>query len=75
MSASMLRNKLTKAGLKIEVTNCAIEDIPADADIVVTHEGLSERAKSMAPHAEHISIKNFVNAPEYDQLVERFSQK
>ncbi len=75
MSASMLRNKLTKAGLKIEVTNCAIEDIPADADIVITHEGLSERAKSMAPHAEHISIKNFVNAPEYDQLVERFSQK
>ncbi len=75
MSASMLRNKLTKAGLKIEVTHCAIEDIPADADIVITHESLSERAKSMAPHAEHISIKNFVNAPEYDQLVERFSQK
>ena len=75
MSASMLRNKLTKAGLKIEVTNCAIEDIPADADIVITHESLSERAKSMAPHAEHISIKNFVNAPEYDQLVERFSQQ
>ncbi len=75
MSASMLRNKLTKAGLKIDVTNCAIEDIPADADIVITHESLSERAKSMAPHAEHVSIKNFVNAPEYDQLVERFSQK
>ncbi|HBF36749.1 MAG TPA: PTS mannitol transporter subunit IIBC, partial [Firmicutes bacterium] len=64
-------NKLNKAGLKIEVTNCAIEDIPADADIVITHESLTERAKSVAPSAEHISIKNFVNCPEYDELVKR----
>jgi mannitol PTS system EIICBA or EIICB component len=71
MSASVLRNKLNKAGLKIEVTNCAIEDIPADADIVITHESLTERAKSVAPSAEHISIKNFVNCPEYDELVKR----
>ncbi|MGE5607298.1 MAG: PTS transporter subunit EIIC, partial [Bacteroidota bacterium] len=73
MSASVLRNKLNKAGLKIEVTNCAIEDIPSDADIVITHESLSDRARSVAPLVEHISIKNFVNCPEYDELVKRLA--
>jgi PTS system mannitol-specific IIC component len=73
MGASTLRGKLKKAGLGIEVANCAIEDIPSDADIVITHESLSERAKSSAPHAEHIAIQNFINSPEYDELVKRLS--
>jgi PTS system mannitol-specific IIC component len=73
MGASTLRSKLKKAGLDIEVANCAIEDIPDDADIVISHESLRDRAKSAAPQAEHISIKNFINCPEYDELVKRLS--
>jgi PTS system mannitol-specific IIC component len=71
MGASTLRNKLKKAGLNIEVINTAIEDIPKDADVVVSHESLTNRAKSKAPTAEHISITNFVSDPKYDKLVER----
>lgn len=71
MGATTLRNKFQKAGLKIEVINCAIEDIPADAEIVVTHESLTERAKTIATKAEHISISNFLNSPKYDELVNR----
>jgi PTS system mannitol-specific IIC component len=71
MGASTLRNKLKKAGLNIEVINTAIEDIPKDADIVVSHESLTPRAKANAPKAEHVSITNFVNDVKYDQLVER----
>jgi mannitol PTS system EIICBA or EIICB component len=73
MGATTLRNKFKKAGLKIEVVNCAIEDIPADAELVVTHESLTERARAIASKAEHISIKNFMNSPEYDELVKRLS--
>jgi len=71
MGATTLRNKFQKAGLKIEVINCAIEAIPADAQIVITHESLTERAKTMAVKAEHISISNFLTSPKYDELVNR----
>ena len=73
MGATTLRNKFKKAGLNIEVVNFAIEDIPSDADIVITHESLTDRARAKAPKAEHVSIKNFMNSPEYDQLVKRLS--
>lgn len=75
MGAATLRNKLKQAGLDIDVVNAAIEDIPADAEIVITHETLTERAKTVAPQAEHISIKNFINSPEYDGLVSRLSKR
>ena len=71
MGATTLRNKFQKAGLKIEVINCAIENIPADAQIVITHESLTERAKNIAVKAEHISISNFLTSPKYDELVNR----
>jgi PTS system mannitol-specific IIC component len=59
--------------LDIIVVNAAIEEIPADADVVVTHENLTARAKSARPNAEHISIKDFLNSPEYDNLVNRLA--
>lgn len=71
MGASSLRNKFKKAGIKIEVMHCAIEDIPKDIQLVVTHKSLAARAKAMAPNAELVTIENFVGAPEYDQLVEK----
>ncbi|MEC0239886.1 PTS mannitol transporter subunit IICBA [Paenibacillus dokdonensis] len=71
MGASILRKKMKAAGSPIEVTNTAISDIPSDADIVVTHKTLTERARGVAPQAEHISIDNFLKSPEYDELVER----
>lgn len=71
MGASLLRKKLTNAGVNVQVINTAINDIPADADIVVTHQTLTERAKLKAPQAEHISIENFMKSVAYDEIVER----
>jgi len=71
MGASSLKNKFKKAGLDIYVTNKAINEIPGDADIVVTHESLGERARKQAPEAEIVLIKNFVGSPAYDALVDR----
>ena len=73
MGASKLRNKIVKAGLNIEVSNTSIEDIPVDADIVITHEKLTQRSMNSAPNAEHIPIEDFINTPVYDELINRLT--
>ncbi len=70
MGASKLKNKVKKAGLNIEVLNTAIDDLPADVDIVITHKQLTARAESVVPTARHISIDDFIMTTVYDQLVE-----
>lgn len=69
MGASNLRKKVQNAGLSIEVVNSAIENIPVDADIIICHESLADRARG-ASNAEVIAIDNFINNPKYDKLVE-----
>lgn len=69
MGASVLRNKVKKAGLPIEVVNSAIAQLPLDADIVVTHKDLTSRAKERLPEAYHVSVENFLNSDKYDELV------
>ncbi|WP_025681326.1 PTS mannitol transporter subunit IICB [Paenibacillus massiliensis] len=71
MGASILRKKMKEAGVDVVVTNTAISEIPQDADIVITQQTLTDRAKTVAPNAEHISIDNFLKSPEYEALVER----
>lgn len=71
MGASILRNKVKKADLDIDVTNTSINNLPNDADIVITHKDLTDRAKAKAPQAVHISVDNFLNSPKYDELIEK----
>ena len=72
MGASLLRKKVKEVGLnEIKVTNMAISNIPADAEIVITQDELTPRAKNKVPKAYHISVDNFLSSPEYDALVER----
>ncbi|MDP1512502.1 PTS mannitol transporter subunit IICBA [Paenibacillus sp. CMAA1739] len=71
MGASILRKKMKQAGVDVTVTNTAISEIPQDADIVITQKTLTDRAKTIAPNAEHISIDNFLKSPEYEALVDR----
>jgi len=70
MGATVLRGKIEDAGLQIEVTNAAINDL-RDADIVITQNELTDRAKSKLPEAQHFSIDNFMDANFYDELVAR----
>jgi PTS system mannitol-specific IIC component len=72
MGASILRKKFQDAGISIEVINKAINDIPEDADIVITQKTLTDRAKAKHSYAEHISVDNFLNSPKYEELKERF---
>ncbi|MFS1876213.1 PTS mannitol transporter subunit IICBA [Enterovibrio norvegicus] len=69
MGASLLRKKVEAAGLDIKVTNLAINNLPADVDVVITHKDLTDRAKTHAAHAMHISLQNFLDSDVYNQLV------
>jgi len=72
MGATVLRKKLEAAGLgHIKVVHSSVSSIPAEAQVVVTHQELSERAAHSNPRAELVLITNFMAAPEYDLLVER----
>jgi mannitol-specific phosphotransferase system IIC component/phosphotransferase system HPr (HPr) family protein len=68
MGASVLRGKVNEAGLNIKVTNAAINDLK-DADIVITQNELTDRARAKLPGAQHFSIDNFMDAGFYDELV------
>ncbi|MEC5423426.1 PTS mannitol transporter subunit IICB [Virgibacillus sp. C22-A2] len=74
MGSSLLKNKFKKADIDVFVTNKAINEIPDDADIVITHKDLTDRAKVKIPSAEHISVENFLNSPKYEELIERLKK-
>lgn len=74
MGATVLKKKLTAAGLGgIEVMHSPVSSIPSDAQIVVTHQELGERAGHSNPNARLILITNFLAAPEYDELIKELS--
>jgi mannitol PTS system EIICBA or EIICB component len=70
MGASLLRKKVKAADLDVSVTNTAISNLPNDAQIVITQEELTPRAKDKLPNAYHISVDNFLSSPEYDKLID-----
>ena len=71
MGAPVLQKKFKKAGLTdITVSHASVSEIPADAQLVVCHQDLAERAKASAPQARLITITNFMAAPEYGMLVD-----
>ena len=72
MGAGVLRKKVADAGLsQISVTNSAINSLPPDVDLVITHRDLTERAMRQVPQAQHISLTNFLDSGLYTSLTER----
>ena len=72
MGAGVLRKKVQDAGLsQISVTNSAINNLPPDVDLVITHRDLTERAMRQVPQAQHISLTNFLDSGLYASLTER----
>jgi PTS system mannitol-specific IIC component len=68
MGATTFRKKLQKAGYEIEVKHYSIENIPADADIIVTHASLEGRAQRVTDRPL-ILIKNYLGDPALDVLL------
>ena len=71
MGASVLRNKIKKAGITgVTVVNKAVADLQDDADLVISQNQLTDRARLKAPSSRHMSVDNFMNSPVYDAVVQ-----
>jgi mannitol PTS system EIICBA or EIICB component len=71
MGASVLRNKIKKAGIEdVTVVNKAIAALDGSADLIITQNQLTDRARAQAPNAVHVSVDNFMNSPKYDEVVD-----
>lgn len=75
MGASVMRTKVKNAGLTdISVTNKSIANLDGSEDLIITQQELTGRAKQRVPNAVHVSVDNFMNAPEYDEVVTRLQE-
>ena len=75
LGAAALRKKLKKDGYKdISVTNCAIGAIPQEAQLVISHEKLAERALADSPQAEHIWVRDFTQNNVYEIVTARLKE-
>jgi mannitol-specific phosphotransferase system IIBC component len=66
MVASTLRAKLGKYG--VDVTHTPVDEIPADASVVMCHSGLAARAAATAPGAVVIPFKIFMGDPAFTKV-------
>ncbi|MGC5169207.1 PTS mannitol transporter subunit IICB [Micromonospora sp. DT81.3] len=71
MGASVLRNKIKKAGIEdVTVVNKAIAALDKSADLVITQNQLTDRARQQTPNSVHVSVDNFMNSPKYEEVVD-----
>ncbi|MDR0400436.1 MAG: PTS mannitol transporter subunit IICBA [Treponema sp.] len=75
MGATKLRKKILAAGItNITVIHSPVNEVPADADVIVCHKELGARAHDANPRARLVTITDFLNAPEYDELVSKLKK-
>ncbi len=68
MGATKFRNRIKNFASNITVINSSVDTIPSDADIVVSHKKLEERARKNSPQAKHVFIENFLQDSKLDKL-------
>lgn len=74
MGATTLTKKLNAAGMKVTVEHFALDDVPKDTQVIVTHKSLVERAETRCPNALIFPITNFMGGKEYDEIVAQLTK-
>lgn len=70
IGANQLKKRVKDLGREdINVIHSPVNQIPANTDVVIAHEGLAERARKAAPTAVVLSFRNFLNNTASDRLV------
>lgn len=67
MLASTLRKQLKASAVTVEHT--PVNSIPADADVVICHQGLLARARVSAPNKIIIPFQVFIGDPAVTKIV------
>ena len=66
MVASQMRQRLKK--YDVAVDHLAVNLIPADTQVVVTHASLAQRAQGMAPGAVVVPFQIFMGDPAFEKV-------
>ena len=66
MVASQMRNKLKPYDVAVE--HVPVNSIPADAQVVLCHAGLAQRARGMAPGAVVVPFQLFMGDPAFERV-------
>ncbi len=76
MGASAFARKMQQAGRDdLTVVHAAIEAIPPDADLMVVHANLADRARAARPDVEVVTIENYLGDPALEELANRLAQR
>lgn len=76
MGASAFRKTVEKEGISVMVKNFAIEKVPQEADVIVTHKSLLDRTRLKWPNKRIVTIENFMKDRNIDELLaELLAQK
>ncbi|MBX6384800.1 MAG: PTS lactose transporter subunit IIB [Microbispora sp.] len=67
MLASTLRKQLKGTGVTVEHT--PVNSIPSDADVIVCHTGLADRARASAPGVVLVPFQVFIGDPAVTRVV------
>lgn len=68
MGATKFRSRIKKFNFNIDIVNASINNIPDDADIIVTHTGLLSSIKGDINKSKFIFIENFLEDENLDVL-------
>ena len=71
LGATTFRKKLKKNNIEgIEVEHYNIEDVPEDADVIVVHKNLADRARRSHQDKRIVTIENFIGDPSLESLLD-----
>ncbi|MHA6509837.1 PTS mannitol transporter subunit IICBA [Tessaracoccus sp. Y1736] len=66
MVASQMRKRLAPYG--VEVVHTPVDQIPTDAQVVLTHEGLADRAGKRVPGTVVVPFASYLGDPAFDRV-------
>lgn len=78
MAAGIIRKWVKEHNIDISVSNCALKDLPPDADIIVTTDVFEKFAQIKSQKNNVYTVKQFLNKNEYNLLyenLERYKKK
>ncbi len=73
MGATKFRNRIKAQRPDLTVINTSVDTIPQDCDIAVVQVTLVDRARKCVPHAQIVTINNFLADPSLDELYRQLS--
>ena len=75
MGSSLLTRVAKERGIDVPVENVSIDELPKDAEVVITYTDLVNRAKRTAPNALFVGIKDFMDKREFVALMDLLESK